>query len=140
MNAGRELDALTAEKVMGWKLYKCINPSHVYEPYLWCSPEDTRVPNDHWPRHRVLDPHETVADTVTKIIPHYSTDIAAAWQVVEKMLKIGQVNVGYHKLADPSWACRIFGLEGDLTDIEVYAPTAPLAICLAALKAIGDMK
>jgi len=61
-------------------------------------------------------------------VPHYSTKIADAWQVVEKMREkapwtfrlcidgLGQTYAGFG------------GTAGD-----VYADTAPLAICLAAL-------
>jgi ABA sandwich protein len=57
--------------------------------------------------------------------PHYSTDIAAAWSVVEKLAKPLKV-VWTGKV----WVCEIFG--------EPYseeAGTAPLAICRAVITA-----
>ena len=99
MNAGRELDALVAEKVMGWK-----DPSPVFGLM-----EDVEG-NANFP-------------------PDYSTSIAAAWRVVEKWqgdITVDRRNehfkVTFYK---PSY------------EYEVWAETLPLAICLAALKAVG---
>lgn len=56
-----------------------------------------------------------------------STDIAAAWSVVEKMrMQIEPTRKGWRA-----------GVYGGLSDKRATADTAPLAICLAALKAIG---
>ena len=100
MPAGRELDALVAEKVMGW---------------------------DHYPSK-----HE--------IVPAYSTDIAAAWEVVEKMrsddwwAQIAQDNTDI-------WDAKLWRGEPDrwFPTMETYgnAPTAPLAICRATLKTVN---
>lgn len=73
----------------------------------------------------------------SEMVPHYSTDIADAWQVVEAMRERGWhpeirwisdwdckakwwVNFGGHRLYDAT------------------ADTAPLAICRAALRAVAD--
>lgn len=65
-------------------------------------------------------------------VPHYSTDIVAAWEVVEKM---GGVNTGGGFCLDISfdggWIVNIGNHNS--TDEE----SAPTAICLAALKAKG---
>jgi hypothetical protein len=59
-------------------------------------------------------------------VPDYSTDIAAAWLVVEALLARGiYVCVEY---ASGRWNCWA-------GTVNVHAETAPLAICLAALKA-----
>lgn len=67
--------------------------------------------------------------------PAYTTDIAAAWQVVEKMLQRGVID-GLYPAYDGDkflhWCC--------VTDIDGNrqghtADTAPLAICRAALAA-----
>jgi len=68
--------------------------------------------------------------------PHYSTNISAAWGVVEKLGK------------EKQWFFHTRGKCGevDLIDfpkninndsINVYADSIPLAICLAALKSVG---
>lgn len=125
MPAGRELDALVAEKVMGF----------------------VRVADDtsdyHGVRHGtevLLPPGETL-HSLREWLPRsgpiafgyfvtqrYSTDIAAAWQVVERMR-----NPDFRLNKDGDWGCS-FG--GELRFVGL-APTAPLAICRAALKAVG---
>lgn len=77
-------------------------------------------------------------------LPHYSTDIAAAWQVVEKLWKT-------HKLSIAVWhvqpgqvgafvketiAGDFVGFTCDASELTVK-PTAPFAICIAALRAVG---
>ena len=66
--------------------------------------------------------------------PNYSTDIGAAWQVVEK-LRAGKF-VWIKDCGGFGWRVEI--LSSSETDIQidfsVVADTAPLAICLAALK------
>ena len=112
MNAGRELDALIAEKVMGL--------AGVRDGKSW-------LYGDNWTYHK---------KGVLCLVPHYSTQIADAWQVVEKMKEHGadehngitimyDENRWYVEFPLPSWEYA-------------EAPTAPLAICLAALKAVGD--
>lgn len=103
MKAGRELDALIAEKVMDGK----------------------RCPN--------------CTDGLPEcgFHPHYSTDIAAAWEVVGKlkdshprfMLMRYEMTFGARKFE--SCFDTMPQQPGDLCD------TAPHAICLAALKAVG---
>lgn len=74
--------------------------------------------------------------------PHYSTSIAAAWQVVEKLARDGKhlalqapgstdMNECYRTF--PKWTAD-FAYCGST---EAQADTAPLAICLAALAACG---
>ena len=70
--------------------------------------------------------------------PSYSTDIASAWQVVEKLntLPGGEyisLTRGIPGIPDPNYRVQ-FCVAGVLDNAE--APTAPHAICLAALKAV----
>lgn len=122
MNAGPELDALIATKVMGWTR----GISDVCNVLGWRTPDSIWV-------------HD--ADGV----PHYSTDIAAAWEVVEQ-LKAHKDYVSFGLTDDSNSSTATFanfegvwfagfglGVGGEC----VGAATAPLAICLAALKAIG---
>ena len=132
MTPGRELDALVAEKVMGLTHeapvcngYSCLEEMHD----SGCS---VGMANFHYPAH-------------------YSTDISAAWQVVEKMRgasKIGKIPcdlVVWVGSANAKWFCEIFdlsptgyvGYDGPLIEAKCEGITAPHAICLAALKAVG---
>jgi hypothetical protein len=133
MNARRELDALVAEKVMGWANSTVGGILHVWtttekDGLLFC-----HHPIDQWSP---------------------STDIAAAWEVVEKLkdanLDAGcfdfdllyQRQEGAGEEGGPCWreipeGKRWFCQFGDSDWACAHTPTAPLSICLAALKAVG---
>lgn len=67
-----------------------------------------------------------------RLVERYSSDIAAAWKVVEKL------NADDWRLdlrSNDNWHDASFSKDGSL--IMVDSDTAPLAICLAALKAKG---
>jgi len=66
-------------------------------------------------------------DRQTYEMPHYSTDIAAAWEVVEK-IGGGHTVIRYR---DGSYRCI-----HERTMDAASAETAPLAICRAALKLV----
>ena len=119
----REIDALVAEKVMGRRLRQ---PGEKYEQFkfYYATRSGLLVMDDGFPN---TDPTF-----------HPSTDIAAAWQVVEEMGGGNSVILSWRPMTGPSdgflkkagkWHC-VIGLT------EVIAATAPLAICLAALKAV----
>lgn len=122
LNPGPELDALIAEKVMGLEPW----PIQIFSQKAFTAPR--------------LHPGQFARPCES---PSYSTDIAAAWKVVEKVDLFG-----YHVV--PGWEsygpvyrtlCKVKG-EWMISDDrslgwEVRAPTAPHAICLAALKAVS---
>ncbi len=71
--------------------------------------------------------------TSLKLVPPYSTDIAAAWRIVEKLRSSGiYLHVGYN------WCDVYEGKYG--SEIQTFGTgvltSAPLAICTAALKAV----
>lgn len=109
MTAGRELDAWIAEKVMG-------NPPPVVPPGVW--PQELHSWQDR--------------------LPLYSTDIAAAWEVVEKLKSLG-FKVGVDEEGSDLAACVVAKSERGIVHViaSETAATAPLAICLAALRACG---
>jgi hypothetical protein len=117
--AGRQMDAWVAEFVLGLRILDL----------------------DHMALKRVQDPRSEVYEEWV-YIPESSTDIAAAWEVVEKLNNMQMPNhVGptrVHRLSncDNNWHvifCSDFGYPpGD----EVVEKTAPLAICRAALLAV----
>jgi hypothetical protein len=119
MKAGRELDALVAEKVLGLSVSKMATSEYSYGFFY----NPARAENT-WQR-----------------LPHYSTNLTAAWQVVEKMAEKGwrvcfSDNGNTHA---ERWDCRFFREPGTSSKDRVIAicDTAPLAICLAALRACG---
>lgn len=139
LEAGRELDALIAEKVMGCKP-RLLRRADTVPDYCGC---ETR-------QHARSDDDSRIAE--------YSTDIAAAWEVVKKL---GEFRDGPNKLYKPVIRLEYYehdgiatvtvgrckGIMGDATDIsaevweehgEANADQAmALAICRAALKAVG---
>lgn len=121
MKAGRELDALIAEKVMG--LQTCSDPIGRCAAAKLTPCQCWGVPD----RNGIVSGGERAS---------YSTDIAAAWEVMEKLRE--QWAVELHG-RDQAWAVLIE--DGDEVSAHFIATeeadTAPLAICLAALKAVG---
>ncbi len=88
MPAGREMDALVAEKVMGWKwLIGVANlgsgPKYRYldEPHVW------NPPRVEWDGKTEMPINHPCINTEWEY-PEYSADIAAAWEVVEKLREL----------------------------------------------------
>ena len=107
MEAGRELDALVAEQILGWEREERRKSSYLPWPH-WVAPNGTAFIE----------------------LPRFSEDVGEAWEVVEKL----KMRCGYsHGRGDP-----FAMLECEKSDtLVVYADTVPLAICRAALKAVG---
>lgn len=138
LKAGRELDALVAEKVMGW----------VHYGNWWHDPKQKDdsglVKNGMKMMCRKDDIKPTHNDDGDNIGWHPSSDISDAWEVVEKFKNVDGfiVSVDWcpHHEESPRWFCEIVEMKnGKWTDKfwRDWADTAPLAICLAALKAVG---
>ena len=72
--------------------------------------------------------------------PRYTTSIADAWLVVEKMLDTPGRNGDHHEVViDVGVASTVAVIDMmEEWEVRVTADTAPLAICLAALKAMED--
>lgn len=122
MKADRELDALIAERVFGWRR------SDETGELCWHTPDmifECGIPN-----------------LVNKLLPHYSTSIEAAWEVVEK-LRQHCFRITVYSQPQQGLAVQVVnGGEGPYLSAEVYGnidkcDTVPHAICLAALKALG---
>ena len=135
MEAGRELDRLVAEKVMGWKLVN-------YETYMPAKTEADYADaanNDGWMWEGMAGDGEA-----WQWKP--STDISAAWQVWEKLRQSGEwccLDIG----SDYDYCYRVTLIPSNFDEKYEgkHEPTvtidgegsAPLAICKAALLAIG---
>lgn len=130
MKPGRELDALVAINIFGWQKVVfggvvMIAPPQNDERMHWAA---------NWDEHGC--PHW---------IPHYSTDISAAWEVFEKIKNLG----GWIEIAwNPKkkhYRCMVGAnfSSGVLKSIDVSGfEEAPEAICKAALlaKLGGEME
>lgn len=126
LQAGRDLDALVAERVMG---YEKRAESEWLGGFAWISHDD-----GHW-------------YGVTSM-PRFSTDISAAWDVVER-LQSDALSLGWKRrdfslerkdrMVDGRWYCVTDAVPTDIYPngyaVDGVADTAPLAICRAALKA-----
>lgn len=160
MNAGRELDALIAEKVMGLEIVGKATCVHVdgestvhldssaegwscfaetanvtVGPYCRCSKDINN------PEHAAFKRLGAHLESCLVPVMFYSTEIGDAWLVVERLIGLHFHNVEVRHWIDPfdtampsGWMCK---LEGDDVAIAERADTAPIAICLAALKAVG---
>ena len=175
MGAGRELDALIAEKVMGipvvgWaRAHWCVDewsilgdndePQEnearhpVYAAHCICNILDSLVPIDEdTTEARFIDATRQLLIDMTRAenarltcghhrgclepVTHYSTDYNAVFQVVEVMRKRRRP---LHLQESLGNYCAEFDKDGSAywTDKNYSsAPTAPHAICLAALKAV----
>ncbi len=117
MDAGRDLDALVAEKVLGWRHIK------------W----ERTTPLGRSPKN--------LLSLVLEEVPYYSTDIAAAWQVVERMrstIVSKRQNFLFYLVEVIS--ARIFpnGAHNPRIDMsQIMLHVQPVDICIAALKAVG---
>ena len=117
LKAGRELDALVADKVMGLKNLFWNNAILFYEDRQF-----TREP------------------PVGKypVVPDYSTDIAATMEIVEKDDGWGHDWVLERNMASGKpWLVRAIR-QADGAQFTAFAETASLAICHAALEACGQ--
>lgn len=117
----REIDALVATKVMGFKVIG--GPT---QDVLVNSPTKLHFLKSD---ETYLGSEGATVDDEFKILPHYSTDIAAAWEVVERVDDVF-VLAGFPG-APIGWSATFS------VDFEASADTAPMAICLAALKSVG---
>ena len=150
----RKIDALVAEKVMGKRYWKELRAKH----YLAVAEHNGREP---WTSRRLEHQEKERYAPITAMeavslgfwgdsdrnLPRYSTDIASAWEVVENMRErrplVNLMNDGWHcrmKVDGLDEEVYIDGQAVAFTQPSVHAngcDTAQLAICLAALRAVG---
>ena len=139
MNAGRDLDALIAEKVMGLSVNE---HGEIGEDSCGRPVCQTCKSIGYWGGAPMFGDE--------KCILPYSTDIKAAWGVVEKLTKWDEKEVPLYWFKcnyenNECWDigfCRVEGHEDYSLDGWCWVTVQhfheiPLAICLAALKAVG---
>lgn len=109
----RDLNVQVAEKIMEWRTWW----SHGDGFYLYSTSGENSLP-----------------------LPAFSTDIAAAWQIVEWLHERKIVVIVSNGNGDSHDCDIILGSPHDvdtLSGVHVTADSWPRAICLAALKAVG---
>jgi len=149
MQAGRELDALVAEKVMGWKLESIIDDSgHFTGSVMWLEPRDGFAGLE-WTGYVSEELPEFSAElrcmngfggmtvvTAPGIEWNPSGRMSHAWRVAERLgNKIVMRGPG---ATDMEWGAA--GYDRWVAEFDgrgvAQADTVPLAICRAALKAV----
>lgn len=158
---GPDLDALVAEKVMGdvSRTFRTPDPDDAHDLgqaptlvigdvlFTMVCRSNAVVVNVSSKDYRCPSCRKTINTREFPASPRpYSTDIAAAWEVVEKMgLWRGFDFIVWRPTSDARgmkpeyiWEAGWYevGYEGPETRAVGYADTAPHAICLAALKAV----
>lgn len=118
MKPGRELDALVAEHVMG------LEPWPEQLPSWKCKAFKAK----HVPHGQKAKPC---------IPPEYSTNIAAAWKVIEKIKTSESWLAIWQTIDTGKWYIELQLDDGTKIGWANDCDTAPQAICLAALKYKG---
>ena len=125
MPAGVELDALIAERVIGLTEFPHEWDSDGYGSCRNCSAECA------YHSFRIDGPKNCPRP------PDYSADIAAAWQVLEKLKERGFfAMVSTPTPGFKNWECRGWQPDPDRNRFIAHGKTAALAICRAALLAL----
>jgi hypothetical protein len=132
----RELDALVAEEVMEWRwrAFKSDRNAPKWAKDIY-PPDAIEL---EWPDEPGAPPLAELPYLRSAHyldMPHYSSDIAAAWQVVEKMRENWFIAIS--TTIEGGWMV-IIRRHGYSNTLEVTSiDSAPRAICLAVLKALG---
>lgn len=152
VDAGREMDALVAERVMGLTVVATDWPcgydpecghyeaSHFLPAASWhdeLGPVVATRP-DGWPPRELVrhDPPFDIEPThgaIVEPVPFYSADLADAWCVVEKLRVDHYVEVS---TMDGGWWV-LFAANSEESSASASGDTVAEAICRAALAAVG---
>ncbi len=132
------MDYLIAEKVMGYSDIRKVR----------CERCGVSEPEYHYHLPNPVDPHNEPELRPTLCIPKYSTEISAAWEVMNQMYQsTGFQEITIRRFSEGDGWEVIVGRVGSPVAVgsspgsevewEGVATCAPLAICRAALKAVG---
>lgn len=143
MEPSRELDALVAEKVMGYSIDPGL-PQSFPGAHDWGTaflyPPEWNAELGAWPSTRGRQ-----ADHEWDYVPHFSTNMTDAWKVVERLAEHGIVRVSNGD--GDSYDCDFLPFAAGFTPFPCAAhaggsdtPTEswPHAICLSALAAVKE--
>ena len=130
LKPGPELDRLVAENVFGYKVFRWGDPDNLFVA-------SSKSAFDYACNGDTLTCHTNMGKGFCFTMPNYSADIAAAWLVFERVFEIdpGRFRLGLSR--DMFSGKYITILNTTMDRYDILAETAPLAICLAALKAVG---
>ena len=114
LEAGRELDRLVAEKILGWRYYASGYGLTAQRAY-WVSPQGPFSADN---------------------LPRFSADIAAAWQVVQYLRDEGwdwRITTGRDQPTGAvGWQVSILRAWPQKREVNAFGDAVPLAICRAA--------
>lgn len=137
MEAGRELDALVAEHALEWKWYE-----HPTKDFAYFRPQER------FAYGAIANKSREDVEYMDNL-PYLSTDMGAAWQVVVAMRAKGWYFELTDERDDPvEYTARFVQAEEPTAtypwshvtaEVAQSASTAPHAICLAALEALGEL-
>lgn len=137
MKPGRELDALMAEKVMG--LIR-ITDDDWKRAHGYTKDHNDRFATDCMYRSSIRVFRKDKANEFFTLPRPYSTDIAAAWEVVEKLISNAfafELDYSFHDIeSDDFYWMALFSKYKGNQKWGNLAESTPHAICLAALKAV----
>lgn len=117
----REIDAEIAERIFGWT--NVAPDCYVHDGKDWCG----------------TDPSGTGGyyGTGRKIVPHYSTDIARAWEVWTKVRTLPRSKLSYFWTTLRGLVSLRIGQDYRITDATAALFMEPEDICKAALEVHG---
>lgn len=146
LSAGRELDAKIAEHVMGLEIAHRAWPCHyapdcgAYEAVLSERDTDFNAKPDviywrHHPSENMPDEDKNDLGLWCEPVPHYSTDIADAWRIVEHLtLNKHWIDISYNGSDSNVHIERHNKIWNMIVEVDYDDTPMPLAICRAALK------
>jgi hypothetical protein len=131
---GKELDALVAVEVMGWSIYHY--DKDVEERCFFMLVDENFDPVANDVPFTLRNGERKTEEEAWKDNRPWSTDISAAWEVVEKMKSLNWWSVVSSDLGHPDgdWSALFFW-DPNGESFETRAQTAPEAIVKAALLA-----
>lgn len=128
--AGRTLDALIAEKVMGFQRVPVPKDCDGKNEGETLVPPDFQLSSYEWTPRGFYQ--------LWAFCPHYSARIESAWEVVEHLRRQGAKVSVQNRTPGPwaMWICMRIGTDREQVTLE-RGETAALAICRAALAAVA---
>lgn len=140
---GRELDALVAVNVLGWRWVKfgrdqqlsaMVPPANIYDKPGWWHPSDPGASRyDDWD----MIHWEDSAGRLHHGLPFFSTNIEAAWQLWDILVDMKRYPTLQEGVDESGDVCVWLSLVNPAS-IEVWADSVPHAICLAVLAALEE--